>query len=780
VIYHGGAAQRIRRIAALAAVFVAAAAAATWPLARHAGDSLPAEARDPLLNAWILAWDADRAIHGFRGIWDAPILYPYRYTLAFSEHLFGVALFSAPIQWLSGNPILAYNCAFFASYVLAGAGMYLLARELTGRTDAALAAALAFEMCPYRFAQLARIQIECIGWMAVGLWALHRYARRGEARWIAVATAAFCLLGLSNGYYLYFLLLPAALVAFWILRTSGLAFRRMAVHALLAAAVMAAVFAPIARVYLEARQRYDLKRDVSDNARFSADLGSYLHVTPAIARHFPPAAWLPDFTKPDGPLETKEGELFPGFIVIALAIVSLKRREDGPGSPDGLPHEWVWRTLVPIALLGYVATAVALGWNNVTVPLALWVLLARAFVPFPRTIAGVYALVAIVALVLSLGPEPTAWGRLFWPASPYAALFRILPGLDSLRVPARIGMVVSLALCVMAGIGAARVLIDRSLAVRSVLLTAAALLIFADTYGGGIPLASIGRRGRLPERAVYEWIAVQPPGAVLELPVGRMDYDYRAFRAEYATLIHGHPLVNGWTGYTTPLQQFLGGFASPLRDFARFDNAIGFLRGLGVRYIVIRPDDFDDRALASQLAATLATRSDAFREEEHWGSVAVYQLLPPYPTDETPAGTTIPIVSGTASHRGDTLREALDGNVATRWTSAKVQSGDEWVRVSFEAGRSPARAEFRVNPAVLSDYPRQLDIEAEYGVAVTPVFRGSAMEAFGQAIRRAPEDIRMRIPLTPVKADALRIRQTGQSAGPWWWSIDDLAIYARP
>src|SRR5205814_6056295 len=131
--------------------------------------------------------------------------------------------------------------------------------------------------------------------------------------WIAVATAAFCLLGLSNGYYLYFLVLPAALVAVFILRTSGFALPRMAAHAALAAVVMAAVFAPIARVYLEARKRYDLKRDVSDNARFSADVGSYLHATPAIARHFQPAAWLPDFTKPDGPLETKEGELFPGF-----------------------------------------------------------------------------------------------------------------------------------------------------------------------------------------------------------------------------------------------------------------------------------------------------------------------------------------------------------------------------------------------------------------------------------------------------------------------------------
>jgi hypothetical protein len=776
-------AARVRRVAALAVAFVGSAIAATWPLLRHIGDSLPAEPRDPLLNAWILAWDADRAVHGFRGIWDAPILYPYRETLAFSEHLFGVAWFTIPIQWLSQNPILSYNCAFLASYGLAGAGMYLLVRELTGRVDAALLAALAFEMCPYRFAQLARIQIEFIGWMPVGLWAMHRYARRGDTGSIVAATLAFCLLGLSNGYYLYFLLLPAGVIGVSIVRSGRVPLSRMAVHAAAAGVVMAVVFAPIGRVYLDARKRYDLKRDVSDNSRFSADLGSYLHVTPRIRQHFPPAAWLPDFTKPDGPLETKEGELFPGFVALALALVALWPRRNAAGAVPldptrrrGLGAGRLWTIAVPLALVAYVIVAVTLGVSNAPVTVALWLLVVRAFVPFPRSPAGVYALIAIAALVLSLGPEPTAWGRLFWPVSPYALLFRVIPGLDGLRVPARIGMIVSLALCVLAGIGAARLLAGRSRAARWTAVAIAALVAFADMNGGGIPLAPIGRHGRLAERVVYEWIADRPAGAVLELPVGRLDYDYRSFRYEYATLIHRHPLVNGWTGYSTPLQQWLGGFASPLRDTANVDTAIDFLRGLGVRYVLIHPDDFDDREVAQHLSTLLASRTDAFRERERWESITAYELVAPPPDDRPAATTTVSIAAASASHRSDAMREALDGSIETRWTSAKPQAGDEWVRVAFQSPAAATEVVLRMNPLVLSDYPRGLAVDAESRSGSTTVFDGSLGEAFGAAFRHAPEDLRIRVPLRPVLADALRLRQTGRTSGPWWWSIDDLEV----
>jgi hypothetical protein len=70
--------------------------------------------------------------------------FPYRHTLLYSDHLLGIAIFTAPIQWLTGNAVLAYNAAYLGSIVVAGCGQYLLARELTGRRDAALIAGVIY------------------------------------------------------------------------------------------------------------------------------------------------------------------------------------------------------------------------------------------------------------------------------------------------------------------------------------------------------------------------------------------------------------------------------------------------------------------------------------------------------------------------------------------------------------------------------------------------------------------------------------------------------------
>jgi hypothetical protein len=65
-------------------------------------------------------------------VWDAPIFFPYRNALAFSENLFGIAFLVAPIYWVTHNAVLTYNVAFVASFVVAGTGMFLLAHSLTG------------------------------------------------------------------------------------------------------------------------------------------------------------------------------------------------------------------------------------------------------------------------------------------------------------------------------------------------------------------------------------------------------------------------------------------------------------------------------------------------------------------------------------------------------------------------------------------------------------------------------------------------------------------------
>src|SRR6185503_13066073 len=168
---------------------------------------------DTLLNAWIIGWDADRFRHGLRGLWDAPIYFPYHSTLAFSENLLGIAWLVAPVYWVTGNAVLAYNVAFWLSFAIAGLGMYLLVRELTDSRAAAAVAGTFYAFCPFRFAQISHIQMVATGWLPLALWGLHRYFRTHERRWLAVFAAGSCLQALSNTYVAYFMAVPIVAVA---------------------------------------------------------------------------------------------------------------------------------------------------------------------------------------------------------------------------------------------------------------------------------------------------------------------------------------------------------------------------------------------------------------------------------------------------------------------------------------------------------------------------------------------------------------------------------------
>ena len=53
--------------------------------------------------------------------------------------------------------------------------MYLLARELTGRRDAAFLAGLIFAFSPMRALHVSHLQVLAWGWMPIALWGLHRF-----------------------------------------------------------------------------------------------------------------------------------------------------------------------------------------------------------------------------------------------------------------------------------------------------------------------------------------------------------------------------------------------------------------------------------------------------------------------------------------------------------------------------------------------------------------------------------------------------------------------------
>src|SRR6188768_1079509 len=125
------------------------AVVATWPVALQMSTGV-SDFGDPLLNAWILGWDAHALATGPRHLFDANIFHPETWTLAYSETLLLPALLAAPVLWLGGSGVLAHNVVMLLGYVLSGLTMFWLVRRITGDDGAALVAAVVYAVYPYR------------------------------------------------------------------------------------------------------------------------------------------------------------------------------------------------------------------------------------------------------------------------------------------------------------------------------------------------------------------------------------------------------------------------------------------------------------------------------------------------------------------------------------------------------------------------------------------------------------------------------------------------------
>ncbi len=157
-------------------------------------------------------------------------------------------------------------------------------------------------------------------------------------------------------------------------------------------------------------------------------------------------------------------------------------------------------------------------------------------------------------------------------SGPYDWLLRIVPGLDGLRVPARAAILVFLSLTVLAALGVQWLTdrLSRTGARAWAFCLASTCVLVAEGYH---PVSMVAFESSPDARAVYRWLGERLPGAVLELPFyghGRGASEEQAMRFVHGTLEHGNPLVNGYSGYRTPLHYLLAGHA--LQDYESYGD----------------------------------------------------------------------------------------------------------------------------------------------------------------------------------------------------------------
>jgi hypothetical protein len=273
---------------------------------------------------------------------------------------------------------------------------------------------------------------------------------------------------------------------------------------------------------------------------------------------------------------------------------------------------------------------------------------------------------------------------------------------------------------------------------------------------------------------------------VLELPIVAWGAS-PTLTYQFGTLTHGHPIVNGYSGYGSSLQEWLGGGGSPLHDLAYLDRSLAALRAVGIRFIVIHPDDYDEPSAGQATLAALGDQRDQIVARHDFGRVAVFQLKEPGPNIE--AAPESPAVAGlrpigledlhvTASQAQDRVAALTDDNLDTRWVSGKSQDGTEWIRIDFDQPATVERLQLRIARRTYGDYPRVMQVDAIRPDAQTvTLFVGDVIVPLTQAIITNGAYPAIDLALPPEQAVALVIRQRGSTRT--WWSVHELALWER-
>lgn len=752
--------QRRGDTLAVFAAYLLLAILLTWPLLERLGSAVPSDPGDPLLNTWILWWNA-RTIPFSGRWWNAPAFFPAEGVTAFSEPLLGLSLISTPIYWVSGNAQLAYNSAFLLTFPLSSLAQYALARELTGRRDAAFISGLVFGFAPYRMAHLPHIQVLASFWMPLALLGLHRFLRDGRVKWLALFGGAWLLQSVSNLYYAIFF---SILVLIWI--AWFLPGRRVRDAAWIAAAwALAAVpLLPLLLRYRSTHAWFGFGRRFSAQDP-GADLASLLDASPLLA------VWgsLRAYHRP-------EGELFPGIAGILLVTVGIavSLRLGTPRSPR--------LRRVRLALLGTLLACAAIGISAIVAPWRVsiaGITISLRHADRPLFLAGValigllltnpnvtlalrrrsafvfYVVAAAMMWVFCLGPVVTAWGARVIEPAPYAWLLAI-PGFDSLRVPARFAMVAILCLSCASALAFTRVApLDRT---KQLVLTGfVAVIALSDGWLREMPLV----------RAPPKWSSggLDDRGAVIELPFGDDRHDLAAM---YRGIHHGHPVVNGYSGYFAPTRRALQNW------IATGDHkALEQLASLGVTCVAV-DTNADSRGQSNHY---VASHRGAHRVRVD-GAFVLYRLRPESGSLPSPVtGASVPIAALQANVNPDLLSALTDGDLTTRWHTGPQRATHE---LTLDLGETRT-----VTAVVLSlgpyseDFPRELAIDvSQDGHTWIPAWQGKGAGPTYLAAIRQPSALRLTLDLGRRPARFLRLRQLGEDR-VYYWSVAELTVAAE-
>jgi hypothetical protein len=552
-------------------VFCLFTAALTWPYVTCLRDAV-VDAGDPYLVSWILWWDYHQTFTDPLHLFHANLFYPLRYTLAFSEHSYGISLLFFPLYALGARPLTVYAVALFFGFATCGYGGFRLGRTLTGSTGAAWIAGIIFAFVPFRFGMMSHLHCLFSMWIPLLFEALVLFARERSGKRAAWLGIAFFMSGLTAITWFTFSLVPLVVSAAVLLTRYGLwrdrAFWR---RGLLALGLGSVALVPFMYPYYAVARLYHFERNIDEVKSWSA---SPIHWLAVDGRN---RLWrgLGD-NLPGG----ARFRLFPGLLPILLSLGAwlflAPRTAFAPGpdfSGTKARNKWIW-FLDAVAVFALILAVPAVGTAGKGIlhglsvhltserVLALFTiaLMARMCLAYPEALRGRSA--NLLETLRSERRSDGFWLGLVWLTIGflyslgwnfffYRILYDVLPIFRSMRVAVRGAMFAYLGLAILAGLGAkclADILRARYPRVRpgAVFALLAALLLFELNASR---LRFI--RGDVDPDAVTLRLKETPMrGGIVVLPAN----EHVNHRHVLRSADHMKPLIVGISGFGSPYE----------------------------------------------------------------------------------------------------------------------------------------------------------------------------------------------------------------------------------
>jgi hypothetical protein len=514
----------------------------TWPVAGQLGTHVPGGTVDLWVHRWTFWWVKRAIVQGDNPFYTRLLYHPGGVSLAYHNIAWLNIGLWLPLQAILGSNV-AYSLVFLAVLLLNGVSMYLLVEELLDSRLAAFLGGLIYGFWPYTLSHYGHPNMMVGFGVPMALLYLKRTVEQDRLGDALLAGVFLALTGIARWQLL---IMASGILGLYVLwRCLGEKVCRtkrslglLALVGLTAAALMAPLAAPVAAAYLNEGDPEDILID--DEISGQTDLLAYVLPT----RYHP--LW-----------NDAAARVYENFV-----------------------HNKVY-----VPFLGYTVLALALygmvkDWKQ----------------------ARFWALVALIYVLLALGPQLRINGRLY-PQIPMP--YRLIDDLfivRALRKPDRLNIFLGLPMGILASLGVAALMRRPKRSPRFVFMVVAI---------GGLILWEynlIPYHTELPDTpSWYERLAQDPDHfAVLDLPMRPETYDKEYM---FYQTTHRKPLVEG---HVSRLPQDASAFMDSvpfLRELRRHNvmdpalvnvsHQLRMLAEADIRYIVLHKDF----ASAEQLVA---------------------------------------------------------------------------------------------------------------------------------------------------------------------------------